>query len=97
VARTAAVVGTAAVVAHGHRRRSDRREDRRDDRGDRRDDRRDRRRWADPAKALRQASAESGFGALETSGSGRRTERHTSRQQGSATTVECESSSVGPT
>jgi hypothetical protein len=44
VARTAAVVGTAAVVSHGVRRRSDRREDRRDDRGDRRDDRRDRRR-----------------------------------------------------
>jgi hypothetical protein len=43
VARTAAVVGTAAVVSHGVRRRSDRREDRRDDRGDRRDDRRDRR------------------------------------------------------
>jgi hypothetical protein len=40
VARTAAVVGTAAVAVHGHRRRSDRR----DDRGDRRDDRRDRRR-----------------------------------------------------
>jgi hypothetical protein len=39
VTRTAAVVGTAAVVAHGH----DRREDRRDDRGDRRDDRGDRR------------------------------------------------------
>jgi hypothetical protein len=30
VARTAAVVGTAAVVAHGVNRRSDRREDRRD-------------------------------------------------------------------
>ena len=44
VARTAAVVGTAAVVAQGVRRRSDRRDDRRDDRGDRRDDRRDRRR-----------------------------------------------------
>ena len=43
VARTAAVVGTAAVVAHGHGRRSDRRDDRRDDRGDRRDDRGDRR------------------------------------------------------
>ena len=43
VARTAATVGTAAVVAHGVHRRSDRREDRRDDRGDRRDDRRDRR------------------------------------------------------
>jgi len=39
VARTAAVVGTAAVVKHGH----DRRADRRDDRRDRRDDRRDRR------------------------------------------------------
>ena len=37
VARTAAVVGTAAVVKHGH----DRRSDRRDDRGDRREDRRD--------------------------------------------------------
>ena len=44
VARTAATVGTAAVVAHGVRRRGDRREDRRDDRGDRRDDRGDRRR-----------------------------------------------------
>jgi len=43
VARTAATVGTAAVVAHGVRRRGDRREDRRDDRGDRREDRRDRR------------------------------------------------------
>lgn len=30
VARTAATVGTAAVVAHGVRRRGDRREDRRD-------------------------------------------------------------------
>ena len=39
VARTAAVVGTAAVVKHGH----DRRADRRDDRRDRRDERRDRR------------------------------------------------------
>jgi hypothetical protein len=37
VTRTAAVVGTAAVVKHGH----DRRADRRDDRGDRREDRRD--------------------------------------------------------
>jgi len=37
VARTAAVVGTAAVVTHGVRRRGDRRDDRRDDRGDRRD------------------------------------------------------------
>ena len=36
VARTAAVVGSAAVVAHGVRRRGDRREDRRDDRRDRR-------------------------------------------------------------
>ena len=36
VARTAAVVGTAAVVTHGVRRRGDRREDRRDDRRDRR-------------------------------------------------------------
>ena len=43
VARTAAVVGTTAVVAHGVGRRHDRRDDRRDDRGDRRDDRRDRR------------------------------------------------------
>ena len=40
VARTAAVVGTTAVVAHGVGRRHDRRDDRRDDRGDRRDDRR---------------------------------------------------------
>jgi hypothetical protein len=40
VARTAAVVGTAAVVKHGHDRREDRRDDR-DDRGDRREDRRD--------------------------------------------------------
>lgn len=39
VARTTAVVGTAAVVHHRHERR----EDRRDDRGDRREDRRDRR------------------------------------------------------
>lgn len=37
VTRTAAVVGTAAVVKHGH----DRRGDRRDDRGDRREDRRE--------------------------------------------------------
>jgi len=36
VARTAAKVGTVAVVAHGVNRRSDRREDRRDDRRDRR-------------------------------------------------------------
>ena len=36
VARTAAVVGTTAVVAHGIGRRRDRREDRRDDRRDRR-------------------------------------------------------------
>ncbi|WP_416952370.1 hypothetical protein ACNKF0_11905 [Nocardioides sp. T5] len=36
VARTAAVVGTAAVVSHGVRRRGERREDRRDDRRDRR-------------------------------------------------------------
>jgi hypothetical protein len=36
VARTAATVGTAAVVAHGVNRRSDRREDRREDRRDRR-------------------------------------------------------------
>ena len=43
VARTAAVVGTAAVVTHGVRRRRDRRDDRQDDRGDRRDDRQDRR------------------------------------------------------
>lgn len=40
VARTAAVVGTTAVVAHGVGRRHDRREDRRDDRQDRRYDRR---------------------------------------------------------
>jgi len=33
VARTAAVVGTAAVVSHGVNRRQDRREDRRDRRG----------------------------------------------------------------
>jgi hypothetical protein len=39
VTRTAAVVGTAAVVKHGHDRRDDRRDDRQDDRGDRRDDR----------------------------------------------------------
>jgi hypothetical protein len=37
VARTAAVVGTAAVVSHGIDRRQDRREDRRDRREDRRD------------------------------------------------------------
>ncbi|HXJ64484.1 MAG TPA: hypothetical protein VNN79_12085 [Actinomycetota bacterium] len=36
VARTAATVGTAVVVAHGVNRRTDRRDDRRDDRGDRR-------------------------------------------------------------
>jgi hypothetical protein len=36
VARTAAAVGTVAVVAHGVNRRGDRRDDRRDDRGDRR-------------------------------------------------------------
>jgi hypothetical protein len=36
VARTAAVVGTAAVVTHGIDRRHDRREDRRDRREDRR-------------------------------------------------------------
>ena len=36
VARTAATVGTVAVVAHGVNRRSDRRDDRRDDRGLRR-------------------------------------------------------------
>ena len=36
VARTAAVVGTAAVVAHGVGRRQDRRDDRRDRRDDRR-------------------------------------------------------------
>ena len=40
VARTAAVVGTAAVVAHGVNRRQDRREDRRDDRRDDRGPRR---------------------------------------------------------
>jgi len=39
VARTAAVVGTAAVVSHGVNRRQDRRDDRRDRRQDRRDDR----------------------------------------------------------
>jgi hypothetical protein len=33
VVRTAAVVGTAAVVAHGVNRRQDRRDDRRDRRG----------------------------------------------------------------
>jgi hypothetical protein len=43
VVRTAAAVGTVAVVAHGVNRRTDRREDRRYDRQDRRDDRRDRR------------------------------------------------------
>jgi len=37
VVRTAAVAGTAAVVAHGVGRRRDRREGRRDDREDRRD------------------------------------------------------------
>ena len=37
VARTAATVGTVAVVAHGVNRRTDRRDDRRDDRSDRRD------------------------------------------------------------
>ena len=36
VARTAAAVGTTAVVVHGIDRRQDRREDRRDDRRDRR-------------------------------------------------------------
>jgi hypothetical protein len=41
VARTAAVVGTTAVVAHGVGRRHDRRDGRRDDRQDRRDGRRD--------------------------------------------------------
>lgn len=40
VARTAAVVGTAAVVAHGVDRRQDRREDRREVREDRRELRR---------------------------------------------------------
>ena len=75
VARTAAVVGTAAVVAHGHRRRSDRREDRRDDRGDRREDRRDRRR-SDPAR-----SATLGLGALEASGCRGWTELRMSRGQ----------------
>ena len=34
VTRTAAVVGTAAVVKHGHDRRDDRRGDRREDRRD---------------------------------------------------------------
>jgi hypothetical protein len=38
VVRTAAAVGTVAVVAHGVHRRGDRREDRRDDRRDRRRD-----------------------------------------------------------
>lgn len=42
VARTAAVVGTASVVAHGVERRHDRREDHRDLREERREDRRDR-------------------------------------------------------
>jgi hypothetical protein len=37
VARTAAAVGTVAVVAHGVNRRTGRRDDRRDDRRDRRD------------------------------------------------------------
>jgi hypothetical protein len=36
VARTAATVGTAAVVAHGVARRVDRRDDRREDRRERR-------------------------------------------------------------
>jgi hypothetical protein len=36
VARTAAVVGTAAVASHGVNRRQDRRDDRRDRRQDRR-------------------------------------------------------------
>jgi len=36
VARTAATVGTVAVVAHGVARHTDRREDRREDRRDRR-------------------------------------------------------------
>ena len=39
VARTAATVGTAAVVAHGVARRVDRRDDRREDRRERRHDR----------------------------------------------------------
>lgn len=43
VTRTAAVVGTAAVVKHGHDRRDDRRDDRGDRGEDRRDDREDRR------------------------------------------------------
>lgn len=42
VVRTTAVVGTAAVAAHGVKRRHGRRDDRRDDRGDRREGRRDR-------------------------------------------------------
>jgi hypothetical protein len=42
VGRTAAAVGTTAVVVHGVARRADRRDDRRDDRQDRRGDRRDR-------------------------------------------------------
>ena len=43
VAGAAAVVGTAAVVKHGHDRREDRRDDRGDNRDDRQDDREDRR------------------------------------------------------
>jgi len=43
VARTAATVGSVAVVAHRMDRRDDRRDDRGDDRDDRRDDRDDRR------------------------------------------------------
>lgn len=42
VVRTTAVVGTAAVAAHGVKRRHGRRDDRRDDRGERREGRRDR-------------------------------------------------------
>ena len=41
VARTAATVGTVAVVAHGVNRRTDRRDDNQDDRRDDRQDRRD--------------------------------------------------------
>jgi hypothetical protein len=73
VVRTAAVVGTAAVVAHGVHRRSDRR----DDRGD---DRRHRRRPIGPAEPHRAWP-----------------DRTTQVEAiGSATTMECESTSLGP-
>ena len=55
VARTAATVGTAAVVVHGVRRRGDRREDRREDR---RDDRRDTRQGSRDEKAACKAGDE---------------------------------------